>query len=109
VSFFTNGGAVGVIVATKAMAQSGRDWRIACEDGNMAALCAALEAGLSVAPMLASTTPNYLEVVSPDAGLPQLPRFNINLRLPPTGTKAVAVELAGHIREQLGSRFERVA
>lgn len=96
-------------VATKAMALSGRDWRIACEDGNMAALYAALEADLSVAPMLASTIPSYLEVVSPEAGLPDLPNFYINLRLPPTGANALAEELAGHIREQFGSRFERAA
>ncbi len=95
--------------ATKALAQTGRDWRIACEDGNMAALYAALEADLSVAPMLASTIPSYLDLVRPDSGLPALPPFYVNLYAPPAGASAIAVELAGHIRDQFGSRFEQVA
>ena len=92
-----------------ALAKAEIDWTVVCEDGNMMALYAALDADLSVSPVLLSTIPEGLEPLGPECGLPELPRFAINLYLPPAGAKDIALELAAHIRQQFAARFERVA
>ncbi len=95
--------------AMDALAKSEIDWTTVCEDGNMAALYAALEADLSVSPLLETTIPEGLERVGDEAGLPQLPRFGIQLYLPPAGAGEIAQEMARHIREQFSARFARAA
>ena len=95
--------------AMDALAKAHIDWTTVCEDGNMMALYAALEADLSVSPVLLSTIPEGLEPVASDAGLPELPSFAVNLYLPPASSNDIALELAHHIRQQFTARFERVA
>src|SRR5215472_12843418 len=53
-------------------------------------LCATVEADLAVVPLLASTVPSLLEVLSFAAGLPPLPMFQINLHLPRKSASDVA-------------------
>ena len=72
-------------------------------------LCATVEADLAVVPLLASTVPRSLEVLSAGAGLPPLPMFHINLHLPRIGASDIALELSRHIREQFVARYRRAA
>lgn len=95
--------------AMAALARAGRDWRLVCEDSNMLAVYAALEADLGVAPMLKLTVPDSLEVVGPESGLPALPRFSVNMYLPRSNPGDIALELARQIREHFGPRYARTA
>jgi hypothetical protein len=42
-----------------------------------------------------------------DDRLPRLPRFLVNMYLPPARQSEIAVELALHIRQEFASRFQR--
>ena len=95
--------------ALSALSNAGRDWRLVCEDSSMLAVYAALEADLGVAPMLVSSVPDNLEIISGSAGLPILPNFSINMYLPRIGAGEIALELARHIRDQFGTRYARSA
>jgi DNA-binding transcriptional LysR family regulator len=95
-------------VALKALAEAGINWRSVCEVSSFEPICATLEADIAVAPLLASTVPDSLQILS-DSRLPRLPSFSINLYQPRTGPSEVAAELARHIRDQLGSRVQRAA
>jgi DNA-binding transcriptional LysR family regulator len=96
-------------VAIEALNHAGRDWRPVCEISNLLAECAAVEADLAVVPLLASTVPDTLKVLSAGDGLPRLPMFHINLYLPQMGASEVALELARHIRAQFAARYRRAA
>jgi acetylornithine deacetylase/succinyl-diaminopimelate desuccinylase-like protein len=54
--------------------------------------------------MLRETVPPSLHVLTGDTGLPALPSFAINLRLPPAGTNELAEEMARHIRAEFAAR-----
>ncbi len=95
--------------AVQALAQARRDWRPVCELSNMEPLLATLLADLAVAPLLSSTVPDDLEVIGPEAGLPPLPRYYINLYLPNAGSSDIANELAKHIRTQFAARYYHAA
>jgi DNA-binding transcriptional LysR family regulator len=87
----------------KALRDADREWRPVCESG-MDALKASLDADVAIGPFLRRTIPDYLRMVG-DEGLPRLPRFLINMYLPPTRRSEIAVELARHIRQEFASRF----
>jgi len=89
----------------KALRDAGRDWRPVCESG-MDALKASLDADVAVGPFLRRTIPDYLQVVD-DPRLPRLPKFLINMYLPPARQSEIAIELARHIRQEFASRFSR--
>jgi DNA-binding transcriptional LysR family regulator len=95
-------------VALKTLADAGRDWISTCEVSSFEPICANVEADLAVAPLLASTVPVGLEVVGQYAGLPPLPDFSVNLYVSRIGAKDAAVELASHIRLQLGTKHADV-
>jgi DNA-binding transcriptional LysR family regulator len=95
-------------VALKALAEAEIHWRSVCEINSFEPICATVEADLAVAPFLASTVPDNLQILS-DTRLPRLPAFGINLYQPRAGASDVASELARHIRDQLGSRVQRAA
>lgn len=96
-------------VALKALEEAGRDWRSVCEVSSFEPICATVEADIAVAPLLASTVPENLQILGEASRLPRLPAFSINLYLPRAGAPDVALELARHIREQLGNRVQRAA
>src|SRR5262249_23607968 len=87
----------------KALSAAGRDWRPVCEVSSMEPLLASIEADLSIAPLLRSTIPHYLQEVARDNRLPRLPKFSINLYLPPVRQSEIALELARHIRQEFAA------
>jgi DNA-binding transcriptional LysR family regulator len=88
----------------KAVRDCGRDWRPVCEVSNMEALFASIQADLSVGAFLRGTVPPFLQEVV-DAKLPKMPKFLINMYLPPARQNEVAVELARTIRQEFATRF----
>ncbi len=90
--------------AVDALTKAGLEWRPICQVGSLEPVFATLEADMAVAPFLSRTIPDRL-VRLDDVGLPALPIFHINLRLPTTGVSAVAKELAQHVREGFRRRY----
>jgi len=90
----------------RAMRECGRDWRPVCEISNMEALFASIEADLAIGAFLRGTIPHYLQVVEHDR-LPKMPKFLINMYLPPARQTEIAVELARHIRQEFATRSRR--
>jgi DNA-binding transcriptional LysR family regulator len=84
----------------KALRAAGRDWRPVCEVSSMEPLLATIEADLAVAPLLRTTIPHYLQAIERDRRLPRLPKFLINMYLPPARQSETAVELARHIAQE---------
>jgi DNA-binding transcriptional LysR family regulator len=82
----------------KALAGIDVDWRVTCETSDFSPYCAAIEADLAVAPMLALAVPRHLQVLGAEEGLPPLPVFHINMRLPRVGASKVTEELARFVR-----------
>jgi DNA-binding transcriptional LysR family regulator len=93
----------------KALRGTGRDWRPVCEVSSMEPLLASIEADLAIAPLLRTTVPRYLQIIDRDQRLPQLPKFLINMYLPPARQSEIAFELARHIRQEFQSRAYRPA
>jgi len=91
----------------KALRETGRDWRPVCEVASMEALFATIEADLAIGAFLRGTIPHYLQVVEDDR-LPKMPKFLINMYLPPARQNEIAVELARHIRQEFATRFRRL-
>ena len=90
----------------KALAETGRDWRPVCEVSSMEPLLASIEADLAVGPFLRRSIPDYLTVVD-DPRLPRLPKFLINVYLPPANQNEIAAELARHIAQEFATHFRR--
>ncbi len=93
-------------VIIDAVRSLGRDWRIVLEVANQDAVNATIAAGLCVGALLYESVPDSLEILGPEAGLPALPAFKINLHMPQTGGSDIACELARHIRAEFASRAE---
>jgi DNA-binding transcriptional LysR family regulator len=86
-------------VAVPVLRDAGIDWVKICEARYTPAVIATVEADLSVG----------LTVLGPETGLPTLPDFYVNLRLPVGGGNQSVKELAGHIREHFAQRYRRAA
>jgi DNA-binding transcriptional LysR family regulator len=93
----------------KALRDHRCDWRPVCEISNMEALFASIEADLAVGAFLRTTLPHYLQEVESDPRLPTMPKFLINMYLPPARQNEIAVELARHIRQEFATRGRRGA
>ncbi len=91
-------------VVLDVLRRAGIDWRVVLEVANQDAVNATVAAGISVSALLRETVPSTLEVLSEDAGLPALPSFALNLRLPPGGATEFAEELARHVRAEFATR-----
>jgi DNA-binding transcriptional LysR family regulator len=91
-------------VAVKALNNAKIKWRPICQVGSLEPVFATLEADMAVAPFLSHTVPDRLMILR-DAGLPALPSFCINLRVPGSGRTAVAGELTRHIRDAFARRY----
>jgi DNA-binding transcriptional LysR family regulator len=96
-------------VTMRALAEAGLDWRLTCETSDFAPYCATIEADLAVAPMMTSSVPRNLQMLGPEHGLPALPLFYINLRMPAVGAADVALELARFIRTGFAQRHRTAA
>jgi DNA-binding transcriptional LysR family regulator len=90
--------------AIDALGRSGIPWRPICQVGSLEPVFATLEADMAIAPFLSRTVPERLAIIA-DPRLPDLPPFNIHLRLPGHGADKVAAELARYIRDGFRSRF----
>ena len=90
--------------AVEALDKAGIAWRPICQVGSLEPVFATLEADMAVAPFLSRTVPDRLAILK-EPGLPPLPSFHINLRLPSTGVTPAARELARHIREGFERRY----
>ena len=95
--------------ALEALRKANRSWQIVCEVSDTAPLLTTLRADLAVSPLMQSTVPNDLEVVAPQAGLPKLPPFHINLYQAPSAGNGIIAALANHIREEFQCRHSRAA
>src|SRR5262245_55067472 len=93
----------------RALSGAARDWRLTCETSDFAPYCATIEADLAVAPMMSSSVPRILQVLGTEHGLPPLPTFHINLRMPAVGAADVASELADFIRTGFAQRHRTAA
>lgn len=97
------------VPAIKALSDAGLDWHLTCETSDFHPYCATLEADLAVAPMLTVTVPKNLQVLGAADGLPPLPTFYINLRLPAAGPNEMAQEMARFIRAAFAKPYQAVA
>ena len=91
-------------LAIRALNASRIQWRAICQVGSMEPVFATLEADMAVAPFLRRTVPDRLGILS-DSGLPKLPSYHINLKLPTQAVSDSAQELARHIREGFARRY----
>ncbi|SMF60392.1 transcriptional regulator, LysR family [Tistlia consotensis] len=82
----------------EALRRDGRAWRSVFEQGNIEATATTVRTDLAVTAWLAFTVPADLEILGPDSGLPALPDFSVNLRLPRGGATPAAEEFARHLR-----------
>lgn len=91
-------------VVLEMLRKAGIDWRVVVEVPNQDAVNATVAAGISVSTMLRQTVPAVLDVLPDNVGLPGLPTFAVNLRLPAAGTNVLAEEMARHIRADFATR-----
>ena len=91
-------------VLLEALRRAEIEWRVVLEVANQDAVNAMVIAGISVAALLRETVPTSLEVLTGDCGLPPLPSFALNLRLPSAGANELAEEMARHIRAEFATR-----
>ena len=87
--------------AVEALAGQGRDWHQPCECSDVLREIATIEADLAVGVFLRSTVPASLVPLPPEAWLPALPMFNVNLYLRRGSVSAAVEQLALHIKRQL--------
>lgn len=92
-------------VALEALRNAGRQWRLVSEVANDVAQKAVVHADIAIGADLRDSVTAGLVEIGPEAGLPDLPQFEINLSLPATGGSDNARELARHIRLDVGARF----
>lgn len=92
-----------------ALTNAALDWRLTCETSDFNPYCATIEADLAVAPMLTLAVPPALQVLRPEDGLPPLPVFYINLRLPAAGVSEIAKEMARFIRAGFAKPYQSAA
>ena len=91
-----------------ALEASGLRWRTVSERGNLEVVSATVKTDLAVSALLASTLPCDVDVLGTETGLPELPRFAINLHLPATPS-ANAKALATALREGFLGRQRKAA
>ncbi len=90
-------------IVLTALRTAGRDWRQVCEVSSMEPMLASIEADLAIAALLRTTVPHYLQAIERDRRLPRLPKFLINMYLPPARQSETAVELARHIAQEFAA------
>lgn len=91
--------------ATDALNRAGIDWISICQVGSIEPIIASLEADMAIAPYMSQVIPETLSLIDPSIGLPILPRYYINLRMPTRGTRAIVKELAQRIRTDFTLRY----
>ena len=90
--------------AVKALNGARIGWRPICQVGSLEPVFATLEADIAIAPFLFRTIPDRLVLLN-EPGLPELPEFHVNLRLPARPHTPIAEELARHIKAGFEKRY----
>lgn len=85
-----------------ALESQNRPWKTLFESGNLEATVAMVSSDLAVSVWLQSTLPDGLDILSPEAQLPQLPPFAISLHRAKGSAHPAVEELVRHIRQSLG-------
>jgi DNA-binding transcriptional LysR family regulator len=93
----------------EALLKAGIEWRSVSEVTNTSAQVATVAADIAVMAWMASTVPSGFEVLGPEAGLPALPPFLVNLYLPKDGGNHIVQEMARFIREAVMDRRKSAA
>jgi hypothetical protein len=75
------------------------------ELSNQVAQDATVSAGIAVSAELRDSVLAPLVVLGPEAGLPPLAKFLINMHTPLAGTNPIADALASHVRSEFAQRF----
>lgn len=88
----------------KALGEHGIEWRTVFESGNIEATTATVRTGLAVTAWLTPTVPADLDILGPEAGLPELPMFAISLLVPAQGASQATQALAQCIRDGFSTR-----
>lgn len=91
-------------VALDVLRKAGIPWRVVMEVANQDAVNATVSAGISVSILLRETVPRELSILGDDAGLPALPTFALNLRLPPGGGSELVQDMARQVRAEFAGR-----
>ena len=81
------------------------EWISICQVGSIEPVIATLEADMAIAPYMSQVIPETLCIIDPAIGLPPLPRYYINLRLPGRGASMIVKELAQQIRSGFSIRY----
>lgn len=92
-------------VVLEALSRAERSWRVALEATSQVAQDAAVSAGIAVTASLRDSVPSSLQILGAEAGLPPLPRFLINLHVPPQSSNPILPEIVRHIRLEFHQRF----
>lgn len=95
-------------VTFEALRRAGIPFRIVTEGADLDASSATVQTDLAVVASLASTVPDGMALLGPNAGLPELGPFSINLYLPHAGGSELARILADGLRQAFRTRL-RVA
>jgi len=85
--------------ALEALNKAEIDWQTVCNVGNLDSIMATIEADMSIASYMACLVPENVKILEPEIGLPSLPTYHINLRMPEAGGSLIARELARYIRQ----------
>jgi len=85
-------------IVLAALDARGLAWRTVFENGSADATIATVRSDLAVTAWLASTVQPDLDILQPEAGLPELPPFAINLHLLHGRTPPAVAELARFLR-----------
>ncbi|WP_428609504.1 LysR family transcriptional regulator [Sedimenticola sp.] len=91
--------------AVEALNGAGLEWLSICQVGSIEPVIATLEADMAIAPYMSQVVPDTLSTIDPAIGLPPLPRYYINLRLPGRGSSVIVRELAQQIRAGFALRY----
>lgn len=93
-------------VILEALRIAKRPWRLVLEVSHQVAQEATVTAGIAISAALSDSVPPVLEVLGPGSGLPQLPKFMINMHLPQTAQPPIVRALADHVRAEFKRRSQ---
>jgi len=88
--------------AQRALSNAGVEWEMAVTSDSTRTIEASVSADLAVHAALAGTTSRYVEQISHNGALPELPVFNINMYLAKGTQRELAGKLAEYVRLAYG-------
>jgi len=91
--------------AVESLNSAGLEWISICQVGSIEPVLASLEADMAIAPYMSQVIPETLCAIDPAIGLPPLPCYYINLRLPRLGVSHIVQTLAQQIRNSFALRY----